>query len=780
MKNLVKISLTGFLIACAMVTCLGQQSRKNIYANIPSLDEVSGVWMSADTLSMTPSVRNFRAQALLNLDMTSLSWFASAPFSGGYHTGIIRVNGNAPRAQLFRWQPWQAQRKAVTATYKMYSSVRMVPEHNVILWYVNISNPTKKLQHYHIEQDLIGFISNYDQDIWQWSYPFPTLKGKTTSRNDEIVNVIKNIGLKPQDFKLYHADENAPGQANSQHPEWPLDTEILACDKYKIISHNTTDLLISDNETSCFSAFRLLDAPDQLNAKNAGGTAIWDTNLKPGESKTIRFVLTYSKTQSDAMADLNQYSNEYDAAYKGVESFWKEKWQAMFRPGNDLFTGSFPVLATTNKAVRKVYYTGPLTALYLYNNNLPTHKHVVLTGGPRWGATVNFFWDATCWSDMLAELDPAMMKEQVTAWIKVDPSKYFGVDNYKGKGVGNPYVTDYWALFQLVRSYITITGDYTFLNEDIDGKKLIDYLKDFSYHWKAVSIYGQPGCTDDIYKLADFGDNPWNLLECVPTYIHIVPSFNIGYVWMMRETAKFKKYLGNDKDAAQLDADAGEMTNRVLKLYAGNGVWNSLYPNNKKVEVRHVMDFMYTGVYLSNDISSKAKSDMVKFAEDELLTNTWMRAQSLKDIAAKASDRPDHGPLGAYDGWPAGTIDAMCNMGYTQKAFRFYQATAAVTYESCWSQAHELWGPNKFNKKARVRIPERGWTSRDAMAGIQMSQDVMKDFFGFYPQIDGKPVITNTKQPIKFKGKLYNVSYGGKLYDLSCDNGVNKMAVLKN
>ena len=70
----------------------------------------------------------------------------------------------------------------------------------------------------------------------------------------------------------------------------------------------------------------------------------------------------------------------------------------------------------------------------------------------------------------------------------------------------------------------------------------------------------------------DFGSDPWNLLECVPTYIHIVPSFNAEYVWMMRETAKFYRREGNSDKAKQLNADAEDMAQRVLKLYAGNGV----------------------------------------------------------------------------------------------------------------------------------------------------------------------------------------------------------------
>ncbi len=55
---------------------------------------------------------------------------------------------------------------------------------------------------------------------------------------------------------------------------------------------------------------------------------------------------------------------------------------------------------------------------------------------------------------------------------------------------------------------------------------------------------------------------------------------------------------------------------------------------------------------------------MIEFLYRELITDQWMRAQSLQDVAAERSDRADHGPLGAFDGWPAGTMDALTRMGY--------------------------------------------------------------------------------------------------------------------
>lgn len=146
-----------------------------------------------------------------------------------------------------------------------------------------------------------------------------------------------------------------------------------------------------------------------------------------------------------------------------------------------------------------------------------------------------------------------------------------------------------------------------------------------------------------------------------------------------------------------------------------------------------------------------------------------MRAQSLLDPAAKNSDRPDHGPLGAFDGWPAGTMDALAQMGYPQRALDFYRAIEPVTYEGTWAQAHELWGENKENAKAKVRIAERGWHARDAMAGIGMSQVMLKCFFGFNPGVDEDPL--KDSGTIDFEGTLHHVLYDGNYYSISLEDG---------
>lgn len=107
---------------------------------IPSLDELSGKWVSYDTVDMEPSIRNFRGQALANRDLTSFSYLAAAPYSGGYHTGTIKVNGESPRVDKFRWQPYQIQRHATEDEVEINTVNRMVPDKNIILWKIQFTN----------------------------------------------------------------------------------------------------------------------------------------------------------------------------------------------------------------------------------------------------------------------------------------------------------------------------------------------------------------------------------------------------------------------------------------------------------------------------------------------------------------------------------------------------------------------------------------------------------------------------------------------------------------
>ncbi len=289
---------------------------------------------------------------------------------------------------------------------------------------------------------------------------------------------------------------------------------------------------------------------------------------------------------------------------------------------------------------------------------------------------------------------------------------------------------------------------------------MLEHLDGIATNWRSLV---RPGRT-----LADYGKAS-NLLECVPTYVNEVPSFNAANVWMMRRAAQLQASAGNEKRAAELRAEAGRLLPAVMALYEpGQGVWDSVHRDGKRVEMRHVFDFATIGLTIPADLPPKMRGEMTAFVQRELLTDHWMRAQSLSDPAASASDRPDHGPMGAFSAWPGETIAAFCEFGEYGQALDFLHRVAAVTQEGPFSQSRELMGRSH---DAAVRIAERGAKGNpsqtyNASNGGSFAETIIRGFFGYQPDLLTTSLVRDAR-PRGFTGELLNVRCGGRLYHLA-------------
>jgi len=178
--------------------------------------------------------------------------------------------------------------------------------------------------------------------------------------------------------------------------------------------------------------------------------------------------------------------------------------------------------------------------------------------------------------------------------------------------------------------------------------------------------------------------------------------------------------------------------------------------------------------WIYSHITEDMKKEMTEFVKNELLTKTWMRAQSLEDPAADFSDRADHGPMGAYDAWPAQTMDVMGLFGFWDSALDFLHSCEDVTKEGNFSQARELYGPRKREHDAPVRISNRDLVNRECSGGVSFANTVLQSFFGFQPSVlNDSDFIFDKKTSRGFKGELLNLTCKGKNYNItSTDKGL--------
>jgi hypothetical protein len=276
--------------------------------------------------------------------------------------------------------------------------------------------------------------------------------------------------------------------------------------------------------------------------------------------------------------------------------------------------------------------------------------------------------------------------------------------------------------------------------------------------------------------LADYGTET-NLLECVPTYTHKVASLNAANAWMMRGSATVAEGRGATVRAAELRALADNISALVrTKLYvpgeSDGGFWYAEQPDGSKVPVRHVIDFISIATALAGDLSAAQKRQMAGFVRRELLTDHWMRALSLNDSSlmhpSANSDRKDHGPLGAYDGWLGETVQALAMIGEYKEALQLTRAMAIAFEDGPGGQAHQVFTQNgKTLRPPRKAAADQQWFE---LAGSVTANRVVTALFGVEPRLElnstGEPssFLRDAATPRGFDGKLSGLRIRGKLY----------------
>ena len=108
------------------------------------------------------------------------------------------------------------------------------------------------------------------------------------------------------------------------------------------------------------------------------------------------------------------------------------------------------------------------------------------------------------------------------------------MDFYSGRAVGNHYAANDMTLFKLALHYIQQTGDFAFVDEQVSGRPVLQWMADFALAYRNLSSPSSSsdgtidsssdgGVRSQSDVLADYGDAS-ALLECVPTYQHKVRS----------------------------------------------------------------------------------------------------------------------------------------------------------------------------------------------------------------------------------------------------------------
>lgn len=690
-------------------------------AAIPALDELGTQWLDVDEVAHMPSLHNFHDMAACAPDLIGVNYNPDGqlfdwPTGPRWFRYIslplvkLRINGQERETAELRWYPHQAVRRVRHDGLEIETTVRMIVEGPGLLYDIRVTNSSTSVENVDLALDVPGM---------QVSTPDGTV-----------------VAYQANDPKL----EKSHGFGDTVPQKYAAEQGRLEV------------------------AHALADAADTLTAADGYVTADWSWQLNPGESRTVRLVMGHARNTGDfpaasLVSTVLDWAEHFGRTWDDVKVKWAARWQDMFTPGNSHFSGHLPTLVSNDEKLRDVYYRSLLTLLVLHRTNMKMCDRVFVTSGERDKGVV-FFWDTSMWSKVFALLEPKAMKQHARIFLSCDPHRGPVYNMATGEQWDGWYAANDSTIFTFVSEYINSTSDVAFLDEQVGDRTVLEHIDALATNWQQLQ-------RDKSKMLADYGENR-NLLECAPTYVHRVPSFNAANVWMMRVAADLQEQRGNAARAAQLREWANRCSQAVLALYKpGDGVWYALHRDGQRVELRHCYDFVCISRFMNKDLTPQMKQEMVTFVERELIDGHWMRAMSPLDEAAAESDRPDHGPMGAYDAWPALTAESMCLLGTWRPAIDFLRSTQAALNEGVYGQAHEYYGKNRAQRNAPVRIAMRGACMRESIGGGAFAEMMIGTLFGFQPRANEPLQLYQADVDRGFEGQLLNVRHDGRLLDIT-------------
>jgi hypothetical protein len=476
-------------------------------------------------------------------------------------------------------------------------------------------------------------------------------------------------------------------------------------------------IVIDDTRSQACAAYAVAPSPSRLTVEDGRAVAEWRLSIEPGASQTVLVALELGVDRAAVVKGAADTARDGQAALTAVADRWRRLWRNTFTPGNDDHSGYLPVLETERAGLARTYYTGILLALYLRNTGVSPLGPVFLTGGPRLGPTTTFFWDISEWARTASMLEPVGMRAWILAAVQQPYDRSHSFDTRHFLPVGNHYAANDYALFRCIDAYVGVTGDVALLAEPAGARTVIDHLR----HIAIPSDSARAAYAGGI--LVDFGDDPWELLECVPNYRHAVVAFNAASVGMLRTVASLERRLERPDEATALAAAAAELATAVLRQYAGGGRWRIAHPAGSDV-IGHCLDFQLVAAEMADDLETTVADELADFVENVLIDGDWMHALAPDDPIAPFADRPDHGASGAFAGWPGATAYGLVQIGRTDAAAEFLGRLHRATSGAVWGQAIEAIGAGRY------RVAERGASNRESSAGVAATEAIIAGLFG--------------------------------------------------
>ncbi len=470
-------------------------------------------------------------------------------------------------------------------------------------------------------------------------------------------------------------------------------------------------------------------------------TSAWNASvsLEPGKEATfhVAFALGGKQEALDSCAAI--MSNPQEARASARKEFGRLE--------NELFE-RLPRFSSNNESLVRLYNRS-LVHFITNRWDVPEFRlhRYYSTGSIRGGCVCDYLWNFGEVWEILPLFDPEANREHIKQFLKIDLTKHFAFLPVTGEGFGPWYPVNQEKIIGLIYFYVKNTGDLGFLDEQVEGKSV--------YDWVILNaMYGDDPVR--AVELIDYGPSNSHLeLRRGYPYNHVMPDLNGRRYWNYLMAAQLAEASG--KPAPPLRERAAELKS-ALKERLWNPELKWFHFLNEKGEKDSRLTVQMFKLFGSGVLDAEEEAGLLSHLnEKEFLSEQGLHSMSKTDIAYDQVDIDNGG-------------GGICTSFVPQIAERFYKSGHASEADDLfrrtlwWGERMPYWGDSLVANAIDYR---RDTPLQCTVDGVAVAQCIIFGMFGVDAGIGGDIVFhphapdfasTMRLEGVRIRGVAFNVS----------------------
>jgi hypothetical protein len=464
--------------------------------------------------------------------------------------------------------------------------------------------------------------------------------------------------------------------------------------------------------------------------------------LKPGERATQYLVFAIG-SEADAAADCKALAADPAAALRQAHDEHRRRVLDLFE--------KLPRLESSNAALAR-WYTRSLVHFLMNRWDVPEFalRPFYGTGSTRGGCVCSYLWNFGEVWEILPLYEPKADREHIMQYLRNDMMAHLAIDPISGKALGPWYPVGQEKLIGLIYYFVKITGDTAFLNEEVNGKSILEHAIIHAF------------CRDDQSKpvaLVDYGpaNDHLELRRGLP-YNHQMPDLN---------GRRYANYLMAARLADVAGKPVPELRRRAadLKTLFKKEMWDAgkkwfvfISPKGRDIRWTNQMFKIFGSGVLDGEMEAGLLSHL---NEKEFLSDYGLHSLAKDDPAYDPKDIDNGGP-GSCTSFPPQIAERL------YKAGRLEAAEDLVRRTLWWGEKLPYWGDSMVADKPEYR---KDTPLQCMVDGVAIAQGVIFGMFGIDARFEGGIVIC--PHPPKFAPRmaLKGVKLRGAAFDVIVEDG---------